>query len=135
MAGNNVELAAVYPIAMFPFLSTARLAIHRDRESDGAHVDCCTGPVVTTLPPFTLSWYQRGAANAELVGLATVCVNQSDSTPPRLVYWLCTISRSRSVSKALPFLAGTVDGATPHEASVTLDGPVSVESAVLFQST
>src|SRR5436190_15755857 len=121
-------------MAMFPVLSTARLAIQRDTDESGAHVDCCNG-LDATLPPVTLSWYHRGADKLELPGFATVCVNQSDSTPLMLVYWLCTINRSRSESSALPFFAGTPVGATPHEASVTFDGPVSVEFAVLFQST
>jgi len=64
----------LYPIAMFPVLSTATLAIQREPDESGAHVDCCSGPEAT-LPPVTLSWYQRGAANPELPGFATVCVN------------------------------------------------------------
>src|SRR5213592_2028799 len=102
MAGNSVELDALYPIAMFPFLSTARLGIQRAIEESGAQVDCCSGPEVTTVPPVTLSWYHRGEVSAEFPGLATVWVSHSDSTPPRLVYWLWTISRSCSVSRALP---------------------------------
>src|SRR5215471_1898292 len=115
---------------MFPLLSTARLGIHRATVESGAHVDCCSGADVTTLPPVTLIWYQRGEVSVELPGFATVCVNQTDSTPLRFVYWLCTIKRSRSVSSPFPFFAGTVVGATPHVASVTFDGPVSVELAV-----
>ncbi len=64
-----------------------------------------------------------------------MCVSQSDSAPARFVYWFCTIKRSRSVSSALPLFAGTDDGPTPQLASVTFDGPVSVELAVLLQST
>ena len=71
---------------MFPFLSTARLGIQRATVESGAQVDCCSGPEVTTVPPVTLSWYHRGEVNAALPGFATVCVSQSDSTPPRFVY-------------------------------------------------
>src|SRR5881296_1079618 len=120
---------------MSPFLSTARLGIHRASVESGAHVDCCTGPDVTTVPPVTFNWYQRGDVSDELPGFATVCVSQSDSAPPRFVYWFCTIKRSRRVSSAFPFFAGTVDAPTPQVASVTLDGPVSVELATLAQST
>src|SRR2546428_13224885 len=122
-------------MAMFPSLSTARLGIQRATAESGAQVDCCTGPAVTTVPPVTLSWYHRGEVRLAFAGLATVCVSHSDSTPLRFVYWFCTINRSRSESSALPFFAGTDVGATPHVASVTLEGPVSVELAVLFQST
>src|SRR2546422_2170778 len=135
MAGNSVELDALYPIAIFPSLSTARLGIQRATVESGAQVDCCSGPEVTTVPPVTLSWYHRGEVNVVFPGLATVCVIQSDSTLPRFVYWFCTINRSRNVSSAFPLFAGTDVGATPQLASVTLEGPVSVELAVLFQST
>src|SRR5689334_2511368 len=120
---------------MSPFLSTARLGIHRATVLSGAKVDCCTGPVVTTVPPVTLSWYQRGASSAMFPGFATLCVSQSDSAPFRFVYWFWTISRSCSASSAFPFFAGAVPGPWVHDASVTLDGPVTVEFAVLLQST
>src|SRR5215471_13336530 len=129
MAGNNVELDAVYAIAMLPFLSTARLGIQRPMVLSGAHVDCCTGPVVTTLPPVTLSWYQRGAGSVVLLGFATECVSHSDSVPAKFVYWFCTINRSYNVSRPFPFFAGAKVGATVHDASVTLEGPVTVEFA------
>src|SRR5919198_1529471 len=135
MAGNNVEFAALYPIAMLPSLSTARLGIQRATVESGAHVDCCRGPEVTTVPPVILSWYHRGEVNVVLPGLATLCVSHSDSVPLRFVYWFCVINRSRNVSSAFPLFAGTDVGATPQLASVTLKGPVKVELAALFQST
>src|SRR5262250_1999015 len=115
---------------MSPFLSTARLGIHRPTVLSGANVDCCSGPEVTTVPPVTLSWYHRGAGRVVLLGFATLCVSHNDSMPPRFVYWFCIISRSASTSTAFPFFAGTDPGPCVHEASVTLDGPVTVELAV-----
>src|SRR5215469_4056581 len=120
---------------MSPFLSTARLGSHRPVALSGAHVDCWSGPVVMTVPLVTLSWYQRGAVNDVLPGLATVCVSHNDSVPLRFVYWFCTINRSYSVSSPFPLFAGAAVGAAVHDASVTLDGPVTVEFAVLVQST
>src|SRR5215831_8347211 len=120
---------------MSPFLSTARLGIHRPTVVSGAHVDCWSGPEVTTVPLVTFSWYQRGAVSDVLPGLATVCVSHSDSVLPSFVYWFCTIRRSPSVSSPFPFFAGADAGAPVHDASVTLDGPVTVELAVFVQST
>src|SRR6266508_1197787 len=104
-------------MAIFPSLSTARLGIQRAVEESGAQVDCCSGAEVTTVPPVTLIWYQRGEVNAGLPGFATVCVNQRASTPLRFVYWLCTINRSRNVSRAFPFFAGTDVPATTQVAN------------------
>src|SRR5438552_9476045 len=105
MAGNTVELDALYPMAMLPSLSTARLGIQRATVESGAQVDCCTGPEVTTVLPVTLNWYHRGEVKPAFPGLATVCVIHSDSAPLRFVYWFCTINRSRSESSALPLFA------------------------------
>src|SRR5262245_24248461 len=112
---------------MLPSLSTARLGIQRETVESGAQVDCCTGPEVTTFPPVTSSWYQRGATSAVLPGLATECVSHVDSAPRMFVYWFWTIRRSRSESSGLPFFTVTDEAPTPHVASVTFDGPVNVE--------
>src|SRR4030095_7974247 len=117
-------------MAMFPSLSTARLGIQRETVASGDQVDCCSGPEVTTVPPVTASWYQRGAVSAALPGVATVCVSETDSAPPRFVYWFCTISRSRRVSSAFPLFTDTDAGPTPQFANVTIDGLVSVVVAV-----
>src|SRR5881397_2634102 len=135
MAGNRVELDAVYPTAMSRFLSTARLGMKRLTPSFPlSKVLCCRGPEVTIVPPVTSTWYQRMAEFVVVVA-PTVCASQSDSVPPRLVYWFCIITRSRSVSRLFPSFAATVAGAAAQVESVTFEGPVKVEFAALTQST
>ena len=66
----------------------------------------------------------------------TVCVDQSDSTPPMFVYWFCIIARYVSVSRLLPPCAGTLHGRVgPVEPVRGAVGPVNVELATLAQST
>ena len=66
----------------------------------------------------------------------TVWLVQSDSAPPRFVYWFCIISRIASVSRLLPPCDGTVLGGEAQLAgAIVMKGPVKVEAATLFQST
>ena len=46
-----------------------------------------------TVPPVTFTWYQRGAAKPVVFARRTVCGIQSDSAPPKFVYWFCIIAR------------------------------------------
>ena len=77
----------LYPTAMSPLRSTARLGMKRFFES-GAQVDCCrTAEIV---PPVTGSSYHRTCAALAVPPLPTVCVSHSDSRPPRFVYWFAS---------------------------------------------
>src|SRR3954451_766878 len=125
MDGNIVPSDTLYPIAMSPALSTARLDMNRFFES-GAHVDCCVGEVGTA-PPVMFSWYQRGCATFGEPPFPTVWVSHRDSLPPRFVYWFCIIRRYDSVSTLLPLFSGTFPGPTLNVAIGTFVGPVSVE--------
>src|SRR3954469_7466544 len=116
-------------------LSTARLGIQRARVESGAHVDCCSGDLVAIVPPLTLSWYQRGETSVEFPGLATPCMTQSASVPPRLTYCAGAISVCPSVQRSFPFLAGTLAGASVQLGAFTWVGADRVESAGLLQST
>src|SRR5919199_3922973 len=118
---------------MSPFLSRARLGMNRFFES-GAQVDCCLG-VEAIVPPVTGSWYQRTRAMFGVPPLPTVWVSQSDSAPPRFVYWFCIISRYASVSRLLPPFSGTSEGPVLKLATELLTGPVKLELAVFAQST
>src|SRR5215217_8334872 len=116
---------------LFP-RSTAKLGMKRFAAS-GLKLAACTA--LPTVPPVTGTWYQRTAAwLAELPW--TVWEFQSDSTPPRFVYWFCTISRMPSASRSLPFLDGTALGGLAHVVAVVESvGPLNVELAVFAQST
>src|SRR5215212_12216492 len=112
--------------------STATLGMKRFAESGLKLAACSALPID---PLVTGTWYQRKAAwLAELPW--TVCEFQSDSTPPRLVYWFWTISRTPSASRSLPFLDGTALGGLAHVVAVVESvGPLKVELAVFDQST
>src|SRR5438874_13834061 len=90
-------------MAMLPARSTARLGMKRlvTFAPSGSHVVVCTVGEAT-VPPVTLTWYQRGAATPKVFDLRTVCGNHNDSMPPKFVYWFCTMARicrtSRSVA-------------------------------------
>src|SRR4051812_8494666 len=123
---------------MLPARSTARLGMKRCMTSvpSGSQV-VPWGRLGATTPPVTLTWYQRAAPAPVALARRTVCVFQSDSTPPKLVYWLCIIARMARTSSAFPprdgALAGAVDG---HEVVASgVSGPVKVESEMLVQST
>src|SRR3954447_10201774 len=116
-------------------LSTARLPIQRWMVESGAQIDCWSGPDVTTVPPVTLSWIQRGAVMVDFLPAPTVCVSQSDSVPPRLTYWACCFTPCPVVQRSSPSLAGTLAGGSPQSAVETSAGPVSVVFAGVLQST
>src|SRR5919204_135857 len=92
----------------------------------GANVDCWRGERAI-VPPVTGSSYQRTCATFGEPPLPTVCVSQSDSLPPRFVYWFCIISRYESVSTLLPSASGTFEGPTLNVAIETFVGPLRVE--------
>ena len=87
------------------------------------------------VPSVTGTSYQRTRATFGVPPLPIVCVSQSDSRPPRFVYWFCIIRRYVSVSSALPSFSGTVDGPTLNVETPTFVGPVNVEAAGFAQST
>ena len=132
MAGYIEELVTLYPMAMSPRRSTARLGMNRFNES-GLKVAACRA--LPMLPPVTGTWYQRTAAWLVLLP-STVWLSHSDSTPPTFVYWFCIMSRIGRVSRGWPSFSGTVDGGDPQVVAVVESvGPVKVEFAVLAQST
>src|ERR1044071_4327784 len=102
----------------------------------GSHV-VAGAMLAATVPPVTFNWYQRGAANPVVFPLRTVCVFQSVSTPPRLVYWFCIIARSCRTSRLLPPCDGALG--TPAfgqlVAEVGISGAEKVESEMRSQST
>src|SRR5688500_17184494 len=117
---------------MLPARSRGMLGMNRWFPS-GLYVDAWSAaPIV---PPVTGTWYQRTAAWVALEP-ATVCVFQSDSTPPMFEYWFCIMRRIGRVSRSLPPRTGTALGpaaqALPVDESV---GPVKVELAGVAQST
>src|SRR5438093_8592639 len=132
---------------MSPSLSTARAGIQRKNvfAPSGSNV----APWIVfaaTVPPVTLSWYQRtvalppvGALQFVFVALtprSTVCETHSDWAPPMFVYWFWAIARIPSVSSALAgvaTLAGNWFGQQLGASCVS--GPVKVEVEILSQST
>src|SRR5262245_40401123 len=97
---------------MSPARSTARLGMKRKNvfAASGSKVAPWT-VLAATVPLFTLSWYQRTLALPPVTALqvvlfaltfrCTVWETQSDSAPPRFVYWACAIARIGSTSAAL----------------------------------
>src|SRR4051794_29340264 len=118
-------LDALYPIAMSFSLSTARLCIQRPTTVSGAQVDSWRADV-GTMPPVTLSCVQRGDVDSEFPGLATECVSQSASVPPRLTYCPCAIARVPRTQRSFPSLAATRAGGFVQAASFASTGPVRV---------
>ncbi len=60
----------------------------------------------------------------------------SDSTPPRLVYWFCIISRTARVSRLLPPDDGTLLGGLAQLAgAIAMKGPVKLDVEMLVQLT
>ena len=116
---------------MSPTASTATLGANRWLLS-GFHVPSWTGPLVWTVPPVTLSWYQRMLAIP--LPFPTVWLIQMDSVPPMFLYCACIMSRYDSVSIELPLSWGTWVGPTANEVTGTSDGPLSVELARVVQS-
>src|SRR5579884_274029 len=96
MLGLFVALPRLYPSAILPWLSTARLAIQRCSVVSGAYICCCTG-VVDTVPPVTSICAHCGRL-VEPLGCVS-CTTQSDSLLPILRYCTFCISRSNSVSR------------------------------------
>jgi hypothetical protein len=102
--------------------------------------------LAATVPPVTLSWYQRTAA-APVVGALqfvfvalsprrTVCVTQSDSAPPILEYWACAIARIWSVSRLLAGVGALGTFAFGQQVGASwVSGPVKVDVEILSQST
>ena len=93
--------------------------------------------LAATVPPVTLSWYQRGAAKPVAFARRTVCEIQSDSAPPIFMYWACTIARIWSTSRALPASEGALGTAAFGQlvALSGVSGPVKVDVEILSQST
>src|SRR6185436_16109008 len=91
------------PRARSPLRLTATLGMNRWMTSapSGSHV-AAWGMFGATVPPVTLTWYQRGAAKPAVLARCTVCVAHSDSTPPMLLYWFCIIARISRTSRVLP---------------------------------
>src|SRR5215471_7328866 len=124
---------------MLPARSTARLGIKRwmTLALSGSQVVACVNEPAT-VPPVTFAWYQRGAANPEVFCRRTVCGTHSDSVPPILVYWFCTMARICSTSIRF-VVSGCGALATlalgQLVAASGTSGPVNVESDSLFQST
>src|SRR5262249_58190598 len=95
--GFVVAFDFVYPIAMSPRWSTARLGMKRKNvfAASGSKLEPWT-TFAATVPPVTLAWYQRmvalppvGALQVVLFALTprwTVWSTHSDSAPPRFVY-------------------------------------------------
>src|SRR5436309_8390038 len=103
----------------------------------GSQVAACTR-LGATVPPVTSTWYQRGAAKPVVFARRTVCVSHSDSTPPILLYWFCTIARICSTSSkfAVPGCAAFATVAFGQDVAARgVSGPVKVESEVRVQST
>src|SRR4051795_8342562 len=123
---------------MLPARSTARLGMKRENvlAPSGSQVAAC-GRLAATVPPVTSTWYQRGAANPVVFALRTVCVVQSDSTPPRLVYWFCIMARIWRTSRLLPPSDGALGTFALGQlvAARGASGPVNVEREMRFQST
>src|SRR5262245_35641511 len=90
-----------------------------------------------TVPPVTFTWYQRGAAKPVVLARRTVCVAQSDSTPPRFEYWFCIMARIWRTSRLLPPCEDAAGTAALGQlvAAMGMSGPVNVESEILSQST
>src|SRR6185369_15644337 len=103
IAGFVVLLEVVYSMARSPARSSAKLGTQRCRTfaPSGSQVVAC-GRLAATVPPVTSTWYQRGAAKPVVSPRRTVWVVHSDSTPPRYVYWFCTIARICRTSRELP---------------------------------
>src|SRR3954467_4580005 len=102
----------------------------------GSQVAACE-MLAATVPPVTLTWYQRGAAKPVVLALRTVCVSHKDSTPPILVYWFCIMARICKASRLLPPCEGGLATAAFGQlvAEIGMSGPVNVESEILSQST
>src|SRR6476469_4297381 len=99
-----------------------------------------------TVPPVTFRWYQRtaalppvGALQVVFVALTlrwTVWSTQSDSAPPRFVYWACAMARIASTSAGfagVDALAGVALG--QQFGCSCVNGPVNVDGETLSQST
>src|SRR5438132_4704336 len=123
---------------MFPTRSTARLGRNRyiTLLPSGSQVVACKSGVAM-VPPVTLAWYQRGAAEPLVSCRRTVCAVQRDSTPPIFVYWFCIIARVGSTSRLLPLSDGAFGACEFGQLVevVGVNGPVNVESEMSFQST
>src|SRR6266436_9066954 len=124
---------------MLPARSSARLGIKRlsTFAPSGSHVVAC-GIEPATVPPVTLTWYQRGAANPVVFARRTVCGSHNDSVPPKFVYWFCTIARicRTSSSVAVPGCAALATAALGQlVAAIGMSGPVKVDKERLLQST
>src|SRR5437660_8243079 len=126
-------------MAMLPARSTPRLGMKRFTmfAASGSHVVVCTVGEAT-VPPVTLTWYQRGAATPKVFALRTVCGNHNDSVPPKFVYWFCTMARIWRVSSSIVVLGCPAFWTLAFgqlEPVAGISGPVKVDSEMLFQST
>src|ERR1700686_2520138 len=94
----------------------------------GSQVAAC-GRLAATVPPVTLTWYQRGAAKPVVFPRRTVCVTHNDSRPPRFVYWFCIIARICRTSRVLPPWEGALGTVAFGQlvAARGVSGPVKAE--------
>src|SRR5262245_35563295 len=98
MLGCAVLDEVLKPTAMSPFLSTARLPIHRQRPSFGTNVFCCSTEGVPVMLPI---WYHR---TPPWPLTETEWLNHNVPSGA-ICSWY--IARSESESKALPPCSGT----------------------------
>src|SRR5215831_1309982 len=117
---------------MLPARSTARLGMKRwmTLAPSGSHVAAC-GSATATVPPVTFAWYQRGAANPVVFARRTVWGTHSDSTPPMLVYWFCTMARiwRTSIRFGVPGCGAFATAALGQLVdAVGVSGPVNVDN-------
>src|SRR5262245_19194005 len=103
--------------------------------ASGSQVADCTR-FAATVPPVTLTWYQRGAA-VPFNARRTVWVAHSDSAPPMLLYWFCIMARIWSTSRLLPPSDGALATAWFGQAvgESGMSGPVKLDSEIRAQST
>ena len=97
------------------------------------------------MPPVTFAWYQRTVAlfvfpapqlPSAISPRLTVWSTQSDSAPPRFVYWACAIARIESVSAELAGVDALATAEFGQQVGAAwVVGPVNVEVEILSQST
>src|SRR4051812_338276 len=86
MSGAVLALAALYPRAMFPLLSTARAPIQRLSPSAALFQICCCTGVVAIVPPVTFICAHCIPAGEVVNDAPVVWLTHSDSVPPMLRY-------------------------------------------------
>src|SRR5215831_2250563 len=147
ICGGVAEFDFVYPIAMSPTRSTARLGMKRKNvfAPSGSNVWPWT-TLAATVPPVTLAWYQRTEAFPPVVALHVVFValtlrwtvwsTHSDSAPPMLEYCACAIARIASTSAAFAVVSAFAGVAFGQQLGAScVCGPLKVDVDGLSQST